>query len=61
MIWIRLVLTILAALLIIYYVMLVLHCLNVVSFTKRKITIARCLTPFYYWIKSEKEPQNKNQ
>lgn len=59
MLWIRLILTLLAALLIIYYATLVLHCLNIISFTKRKITITRCLTPFYYWIKSEKEPLKK--
>ena len=59
MLWIRLILTLIAALLIIYYTTLVLHCLNVISFTKRKITITRCLLPFYYWFKSEKEPKNK--
>lgn len=60
MIWIRIIVTLAATLLIIYYAMLVLQCINVISFTKRKITMIRSLIPFYYWLKPEKEKQKTN-
>nr|DAN43825.1 MAG TPA: hypothetical protein [Caudoviricetes sp.] len=37
-------------LLAIYYSMLVLQLFGVIKFTNRKITVTRCLIPFYYWV-----------
>lgn len=37
-------------LLAIYYGMLVLHLLGAFKLTNRKITLVRCIIPFYYWI-----------
>lgn len=37
-------------LLVIYYGMLVFHLLGAFKLTNRKITLVRCIIPFYYWI-----------
>lgn len=37
-------------LLAIYYSMLVLQLFGAIKFTNRKITVTRCLIPFYYWV-----------
>jgi len=33
-----------------YYLTLMVQFLHIISITNRKITFARCLIPFYYWI-----------
>lgn len=37
-------------LLAIYYGMLVFHLFGAFKLTNRKITLVRCIIPFYYWI-----------
>lgn len=49
MIAFRIVCIVAMLLLTIYYGMLVLHLFGMIRFTYRKITVLRCLIPFYYW------------
>lgn len=57
MIAFRVICIVIMLLLAIYYGMLVLHLFGAIRFTNRKITMSRCLTPFYYWIA---DPKNYN-
>lgn len=58
MIWLRLILTLLAWLMAIYYVMVILQCFSAIRFTRRNITLGRLLIPFYYWIAPIDEKNN---
>ena len=55
MIWIRIITACLSFLLFGYYVMLVMQLFDIIKFTERKFTFARCIIPFYYWIAPYKE------
>lgn len=56
MIWIRIFLTVIIFLMAIYYGMVILQCFTSwFRMTNRKITFARCLVPFYYWVASVEE------
>ena len=52
MIFIKLIISILVLIALVYYAMLILHCFGIIKFTDRRITFSRCLVPFYYWIAS---------
>lgn len=60
MIWLRIIIVLFVALMLIYYSMLILHIAGIIKFTSRKITISRAICPFYYWIKptTENKPNN---
>lgn len=60
MIWIRLFIPLLVGLMVIYYVMVALQCFTDFKMTNRKITMGRCLVPFYYWIAPVNEKKKKN-
>ncbi len=54
MIAFRIICIVIMLLLAIYYGMLVLHLFGAIRFTNRKITVPRCLIPFYYWVADPK-------
>lgn len=60
MIWIRLTIILLVVLMAIYYAMVILQCFNFIKITRRKMTFARLLVPFYYWLAPVDEKQ-KNE
>lgn len=60
MIWIRLFIPLLVGLMVIYYVMVALQCFTNFKMTNRKITMVRCLVPFYYWIAPVNEKKRRN-
>ena len=61
MIWIRIFLMVLIALLTVYFIMLLLQCFTSwFNFTNREITFGRCLIPFYYWIAPMNEKDTEN-
>lgn len=61
MIWIRIVITLLVVLLVIYYAMLMLQIAGLLAFSKREITFSRAIKPFYYWIHTGEEPKHKKK
>lgn len=60
MIWIRLFIPLLVGLMVIYYVMVALQCFTNFKMSNRKITMGRCLVPFYYWIAPVNEKKRRN-
>lgn len=60
MIWIRLFIPLLVGLMVIYYVMMALQCFTNFKMSNRKITMGRCLVPFYYWIAPVNEKKRRN-
>lgn len=50
MIAFRVISLVIMLLLAIYYGMLILQLFGAIKFTNRKITVTRCLIPFYYWV-----------
>lgn len=57
MLYLRVIVILLIALLAFYYIMLVCHIAGWTNITNRKITVFRCIIPFYYWIA---DPVSKN-
>lgn len=53
MIYSRLIMAVLTALLMTYYVMIVLHLFKVIKITNRDVVFSKALIPFYYWIVSQ--------
>ncbi len=62
MIWLRIIIVLFVALMLIYYSMLILHIAGIIKFTSRKITFSRAIRPFYYWVMPStetKQPQKQ--
>ena len=57
MIWIRVFITILVVIMLIYYAMLILQIVGLIKFTNRDIRFSRAVVPFWYWIMPENEPK----
>ena len=53
MIYSRLVMLAVFALLVTYYSMIVLHQFGVIKITNRKVSFNKAVIPFYYWIVSQ--------
>lgn len=55
MIWIRLIMTIVFVLLVIYYGMIVAQLGGYLKITNRRMEFGRLIVPFYYWIAPQSE------
>lgn len=55
MIWIRLIITIVFVLLVIYYGMIVAQLGGFLRITNRRMEFGRLIVPFYYWIAPQSE------
>ena len=53
MIWLRLVISIIFFLMLVYYALVVLQSFGVLEFTSETITFKKGIIPFYYWLKKE--------
>ena len=46
----RLLILVLIVLMIVYYVQVILHILEVSNITKQRINFIKCIIPFYFWL-----------